>query len=228
MTIQSTVPKKTRTALRKKAIESASSHLGVTEYSVQKLSVMAAPLYEETFASLLELLSQPATSGNLVQEMLNRHASSMITFVNVATWIKNANLYYYDINTMVSSYFGEEMANLLTSQIIEGLHHYSGTAYTNQQVMDYASVIAAAAFVCTDPKREVIQGSSEVRDIYSTQCKTSNRCTHLDTILMSLVVESHETAEEIVRVIVEESITSEAHLLHRLGGGPRALSIGAL
>jgi hypothetical protein len=225
--IPAVTPAKTRTFDRKQDIIAASAHLGVSDYAVQQLTVMAAPLYEDVFANLLELLSQPDPHKDLVVMLLLKHRDKDIKLRQIADWIVNANACYHAVNTIIHEHNIE--SSDLTGQVVEGVHHYRGTGikYSAENIMDFARITAAAFSVLADPDRtpEQVPGSS---DIFNFSCIAPRHCAHLNQNLMQLAAASHETAERMVGIILDNGIVKEAQLLHLLNNAPRALVDGAL
>lgn len=213
----------TRTFDRKQEIAAAAAHLGITDYAVKELAVMAAPLYADTFDHLLELLSQPDPCKDLAVVLLIKHRDKHLKFRQLAEWITNAKDCYHAAETVIYEHYPK--GSDLTNQVVEGVHHYrgTGTKYSTDNVVDFARITAAALLNSIKP--EQAEGYS---DIYTRSCISTRNCAHLNQNLMQIAAASHETANKMVDLILANGIAMESQLMHLLNNAPRALMNGAL
>lgn len=212
---------------RREAILIAAKHLGIDSKTVGPLADVTRKLSAKQFAVMLELLSQPDPHGTVCGDIRKRYWSTAENTERFSAWLRGANLCYHSVNAIVASVLTEH--DDTTTRIIDGLHHYQpDSAYTDEQLTDFAR-ITAAAFVTRIDNFATRNIRSEYDSITTDDFHHDRFCKYLcNETILNLAAGSHEQADEIVSIILRNRVCSEPEIVHVLNGGSGSLAEGVL
>lgn len=223
-----------------------SAHSKLSKKAIFHLARFAVTTDDETVSALRNLLAQPDPHSTLAISLSAKVRYSSDTYMgydqnDVAHWIKSANVFFHAVNELIIGFGETERAvdhTNLTSRFAEGGCHYHerGISYSDQQLTSFALIAAAAhheyfeEFARVDNSDNMPASITEFRhnsvkhsghDDFWCQSLASHK-------IMDLAASSPESAQQILRIIMDHHVFSEEAILHLLDGRPRALLDGAI
>ena len=220
------------------SISSAGAHLPLSKNTINALAKFALNADDETITSLLELLAQPDPLGSLAAVLpfkirLAQADWMEYTEKDFAQWVKAANLCFHAADVIANEMLGLEKAtdeSYLPARFAEGMRHYrkSLTPYSVEQMKDFALISIAAHCVVLEQMSKK-NGDKILPDINDGEKCGNFWCTHLvSEKIKALAAMSTGAAAEIMLIIMDNNVYTEAQILYYFDGGKSALADGAI
>lgn len=214
---------------RKKAVRTAAKHLGIDSRNMKQLTNVIGALSDETFAIMLELLSQPDPHGHVVEDICKRYWFGNKDAAGFSEWLECALICYHAVDDIITPVFSYHDDSAI--KVVDGVHHYreQNAAFSSEQTKDFARITAAAFTMMIENPDISPDETLDIETITESQFHTYRLCIYLQSgIIMDLAAGNHDTADEIVRIILEHRVYSEPRIMHLLQGGTPSLVEGAL
>jgi hypothetical protein len=207
-------------------ITTAALALGLDNKTTDRLTRKAEELDPASQAALLNLMGQPDPHGTL-RALLNQEFNAVFPKPDqpdmriFAQWVTNADNHLHAVESLVRDIDNSKAARTITKVTISGLNQTNYQNYTHDQLRGIALITAAAV---------TIASNNQKLDHDLTESEWPNNThRHLSSgIVLDLITASNETATEALRLVTEEHVLTNAELIHRLDGTPRALVSGVI
>jgi hypothetical protein len=207
-------------------ITTAALALGLDNQMTDRLTRKAEELDPASQAALLNLMNQPDPHGTAITLLTDKFKTAF--FVDngpdtetFAQWVTNADNHLHAVESLVREIDNSTAARTITSVTISGLNQSNYQHYTHDQLRGIALITAAAVAIASNHKKLD-------HDLTASEWP-NNVHRHLSSsIVLGLITASKETAAEALRLVTKEHVLTNAELIHRLDGTPRALVSGVI
>lgn len=211
----------------KALITNAAVTLGTSKVMAKRLGQKSEELDTDASTAMLNLMDQPDPHGTVKTLLTEKFGSIYGVYqdhdMEVFTqWIKHADKHLHAVDAIVHDLHDPERANYSANQIIAGLYRHDDHGYTDDQFRDIAIITAAVSGVRANDQ-------NLKQDIADSQWSPKNDYYYItSSLILNRITSSHETAAEVLRLITEDHVLTEAELIHRLEDTPRSLVSGVI
>lgn len=233
MTTKSALPTPTtrpaKTATTKALIMRSALSLGISKVMAKRLGQKSEELDPEAQSAMLHLMEQDDPYNTVKTFLVEKFGATFAVYKEpdmgvFAPWVKHADKHLHGVDALVHELDDHETASVTTTYSLAGLHRHDDQHYNSKQLRNIALVTAAASVTGithpdTGPKNYII----------TTEWSATNAHNYLNNqIITDRIAASPDTTREVLRLIIEEHLITNAEIIHRLDGTPLPLATGTL
>lgn len=207
-------------------ITKAALALGLDNKMTDRLARKAEELDPASKAALLSLMNQPDPHRTVRTLITDKFVTAYSVDYGpdtdtFAQWVTNADNHLHAVESLVRDIDNSKAARVITSVTISGLNQTNYQHYTHDQLRCIALITAAAVTIASNHQK-LDHDLTESEWPYNTHRRLSS------SVVLDLITANKETAAEALRLVTEEHVLTNAELIHRLNGAPRALVSGVI
>jgi hypothetical protein len=216
-------------------IINAALALGISAVMAKRLGQKSTELDADASTAMLNLMTQPDPHGTVNALLIDKFGKVHAQMRRPGTdnyknpdaekftaWVKHAEHHLHAVDALILELHPDGKTHHVTNLIIAGLPQHAVNNYTTGQLRDVALVTAAVSITRMDHQQ--LDNDLTILEFHSSK----NYEYLTSQPILERITASHETAVEALRIITDEHVLTEAGLLHRLEGRPRALISGSL